>query len=265
MRRAAIRLLELVVKKGESQASSYATIALGRIAPLVRDAKLRGRILDLLRRWIAKGPFTGQPYAALALGLAGRAATCADEDRDEIRTALRDAWATSPGGKNLRAAVALGLGLVRDAGRAGALRNVLRERAEPDGLRASCALALALMGHEGSRPDVLEAGLSGQAPLASAALGDPAARKRLLERLPDPRCSWRSAGPALGALADPATVETLVGLLKDRSTPSAGRWAAAIALGHAADRSEEPVAWRLLTDLDYRSMFEALEEVIWLL
>ena len=212
---------------------NFAAVVLGRAGgPVAQDA---------LSRAYALGDRGEKNFAALGLGILGRGME-EGEARDRIASALRSDFVNRDD-SDFRGALAISLGLMRDARAVPHLRAVVKDRGDPE-LRAHCALALGLAGRMEGVPELRGAlaeknatGLQREAALALGLLGDAGAARILAEMLAasGPEYVRASAARALGELGGESAAEALASVLADRTAAGATRGQAAVGLGILLD------------------------------
>lgn len=269
--RAFTELRRLSVRTPHGQSEFFALMALAQLgsrpgpglAPLALSAEVEDALLRALAR--ARGP--KRAWASLALGVYGSGLLesgvpvpldVADAVRSESKRTRRPSDA---------GAHAVALGLLQDLGSEALLVERMERFAQAD-TRGYIALALGMMGATGSmepmlqlceasraRPDLLE-----PAAIGVGLLGDPVAVHRMTNLLREARgaASLRAVASALGRIGDRDALPPLVAMLGDTTTPDPSRAAAAIALGIACDRSDEPWNAKLAANVNYRTNVSTL-------
>lgn len=241
------------------------------------------RAPEALLRLAAEGRPLTRPFAALALGLIGRAI---GEDTTlpvygDLRVravgALRAGLADRGAGR-ARAACATALGILRDREAEGLRRlaEIVRSEREDDELRAYAALALGLI--DVPAPEVVtavraalqERGSEVLRMHCATALGLLGDRKALplLEAELDGGGSLGARGEALLAIArvgDDRAVDPLIARLKDPAENAYTRALACAGLGIVGDLEWVPSLARLSQDLNYRASPDAINEVVTIL
>ena len=239
---------------------NFAVVVLGRMGGVAAR--------DALSRCYALGDRGERNFAALGLGILGRGLEDADA-RDRIAAALRSDFINRED-SDFRGALAISLGLLRDAKAIPPLRAVLKDRGDPE-LRAHCALALGLMGRMDAVPDLraalLERGspaLQREAALALGILGDAGASKVLSDLLAasGPEHVRASAARALGELGGETAADALLALLGDRSASGAARGQAAVGLGIILDARRPGALSSLSAGLDFLATTPAITEAL---
>jgi HEAT repeat protein len=239
---------------------NFAMVVLGRMGgPAAQDS---------LSRCYALGDRGERNFAALGLGILGRGMEDADA-RARIAAALRSDFINRED-SDFRGALAVSLGLLRDAKAIPALRTVLKNRGDPE-LRAHCALALGLMGRMDAVPDLRAAlvekgspALQREAALALGILGDAGAAKVLADLLAasGPEHVRASAARALGELGGESAADALLALLGDRSAGGAARGQAAVGLGIILDGRSPGALSSLSAGLDFLATTPAVTEAL---
>jgi HEAT repeat protein len=258
-------------------------LALGRMveadlqspkARLVHDAELRGRFETAAQRapWFTRG------YALLALAFAARgAAEGGAEGRafhDRAIELLQDNLTFRRRHASVRAAAAVGLGLMRATAAVPALASVAASPTSPAELRGHAALAL---GRIGIRSPAVRSALAacraadgdvlpGRAARAQALLGQPGVAADLIAAL-EKGGGARRLGPltvALGHLGDLSAVESLLGVATS-AAPEVVRAMAIVALGRLLDPEPRPSLLRILVPANYPVRGKALQEALTIL
>jgi HEAT repeat protein len=221
-----------------------------------------------------KGSFNGKPFAALALGLMGRGTTGegAEAVKTAIRTAVRYEFVNYKGAPTNRGALALALGLLRDAESAESLIRVLEDRGNDKKLRGFTAIALGLIKDQRASEAILKSldekadrDLRVDTAVAAGLLGDSTAVEKLVAILNDKDASLFVQGSvslALGAIGDSRAIDPLTTICLDEKVPDLNRALAAVALGNLGDRNDHSVLSRLSKDVNYRATVNSLVEVL---
>lgn len=281
-------LVKAIDAEKDAGAKNFGVIALGRIggasgvAPEVRDAcqKL------IVRQFMEGGKVTERPFAALALGLLGfesdpKKEKKPQEYRYELASIIRREFQELKGDKPSLGAQAIALGMLGD-GRdetVDLLIKVLADRGGDKKLRGSAAMALGLIGNPKAKDAVMKAleeredrDLRVDTAVAAGLLGDANAVAKLCEVLNDPKASQFVLGSvalALGQIGDARSIDPLITILepqkKDGAYPDLTRALVAVALGQIADSHEIRILSRISKDVNYRSSFEALDEILTIL
>lgn len=251
---------------GEQQARRFAMISLGQIAgrpgtgedPLGNLDAIRGK----LQKDMSKGKSTMKPWAALSLGVLGRALIEEDIVVDAgTSNALRDATRKEKN-PSQAGAYMIAMGLRVDTGGAEMLREKL-DYFSVDETRGHAAVALGLMNDRGSvekiqdvvrnsayRPDLLK-----QAAIALGLLGDKALVPELIVMLSDATglATQAAISSALGAIGDNRSIEPLVEMLQNQEITQTARGFAAVALGIVCDKELFPWNTKISTNINYRA------------
>ncbi len=239
---------------------NFAMVVLGRMGGAAAQ--------DALSRCYALGDRGERKFAALGLGILGRELADA-EARARIASALRSDFVHRED-SDFRGALAIALGLLRDAKAVPALRAVLKDRGDPE-LRAHCALALGLAGRVDAVPELRAAlvekgspALQREAALALGILGDAGAAKVLADLLAasGPEHVRASAARALGELGGEPAADALLALLGDRSAGGAARGQAAVGLGILLDPRRPGALSSLSAGLDFLATTPAIREAL---
>jgi HEAT repeat protein len=251
----------------ETQAACFALIGLGRVAAVTEDEAARKRFREHLVFTLRKGAYPAKPYAALAIGQMGAAAD--DRTVARLRKSLRE-WKGDP---RQRAALPIALALLEDREIQADLVRILEARREDRTLRGACALALGRLGGPKAvdriglvlrRKEDRDRWLHLHTTTAAAVAGDTGSVPEIFGILADEHSSFQvkwAAGLALASLADLGVVDALAKIALDEDASVLDRAAALAALGKLAHRSDRPAFGRVLTDLNYRASFPALDEI----
>ncbi len=258
--------LQRTAGDGEQQARRFAMISLGQIAgrpgtgedPLGNLDAIRGK----LQKDMSKGKSTMKPWAALSLGVLGRALIVEDVVIDAgTSNALRDATRKEKN-PSQAGAYMIAMGLRKDVGGAEMLRDKL-DYFSVDETRGHAAVALGLMDDRGSvekiqdvvrnsayRPDLLK-----QAAIALGLLGDKALVPELIVMLSDATglATQAAISSALGAIGDNRSIEPLVEMLQNQEITQTARGFAAVALGIVCDKEDFPWNTKMSTNINYRA------------
>lgn len=216
-------LEELSEDQTDAQVEHLALMALARIAACPGRAALSARIVECLERALVSDDGGRSSWAALALGVAGRAAldeggSVSPRTRALLRRCFRHRCAPE-----FRGAYAVALGLIRDAGATPLLLNALEGYgAREHELRGHLCIALGLIGARSAGDALVEivrrsmsaTDLMRRAPLALALHGDPRGPEVLETALLDveDHASLAAIAAGLGGLREPASVARLASL-----------------------------------------------------
>ncbi len=251
---------------GDLDLRHFAIVGIGRVAarpgvgaaPLAGRARLRGRLLEAL----VGGANLDRPWAAMALGVVGRGELDVGGEPDRavgeaLRAALTEARAPREVG-----ALAIALGMRRDAAAVPLLLARLEEVADDD-TRGYLCLALGMTG----APEALEPvrtvvrasryrpALLRQAAIAMGLLGDKNLVPEMcatLERAGS-LAAQASIASGLGAIGDARSIEPLIRMLDDREITPRARAFAAVALGIVADKEPRPWNAKIAIGSHYRA------------
>jgi len=252
IRRGAVRRLAFVAEKdSDLQSRAFALVSLAEIGASECAApikKILGRKSHRLKAW-----------AGLAAGVSGNEALA-----PYLRTALFRKGADP----SVRAAMAIGLGLLRDRTVAKDLARTARDvGADPD-LRGYSITALALMGDRGADDLLAEVlttkgnpSLHRNAALALGLTGRIGSGKRLVAIMNGTNDLYVKAAAtiALGYLREPSSAEALAKAASDRKLPYLARLYAVLAIGYLGDRSAAPPKLsRLAWHYNYRVSIPAV-------
>jgi len=271
-----VRLLgRVLVVAGDLTTVNFATMSLGRIAasPRIFAPVRTAAIAALTRAFREENKTTRRPFAALALGLAGRADIAS---RRPLADLIRPGLAKLRGDRDALGALAIALGMLRDAESFDLLRRVLADRAVDVRLRRRAAVALGLLGDARAIPGVLAAlreardrDFVGDAATAAHLLGTGKAVEYLVGVISRKRNTQYHVGSAicaLTAIGDRRAVEPLLAIVEAGRTegryPDATRALAVTALGRMADTRRHRVLFRILRDVNYRASVPSLEEIL---
>jgi len=227
----------------EANVLMFAVMALGRIGG------------DANRKWLLTAYANGnklkeKPWLALALGVLaqGRALSGA-VDAEVARLLLVELGAAS--GEDLRAALALAVGLARERSASPKVRAMLTERAENERTAGYLCTSLGLLGDPAAIPDLVAViGRALRRPfvlqaaaLACNQLGDDEIITRLVTMLGESESVVTLSGlaNAIGRSRDRRAIEPLLALLAKKDLPQLGRAFAVAALGWLGD--ENPLPW----------------------
>lgn len=256
-------LLYVLGSDRDSQTQCFAAVALGEIgSPLAADALLYA---------FRKGESAIVPYAALGMGLLARNA--ADTAVSERIVPFLRAQLAERANHDLQGALAVSLGIARDAAAARPLTKMLDDEGDPE-LRAHLAIALGLIGDREAAPALRRAledrsspSLQREAALALGLLADSEAVEILTKLVREGTTEYvrGSAATALGRLASPEAAEALREILVDQDAPDTTRAFVAVALGLVLDRHPVPILSRLGDHLNQRMATAAVAEVLTLL
>ncbi|MCA9316655.1 MAG: HEAT repeat domain-containing protein [Planctomycetes bacterium] len=209
--------------------------------------------------------------ALAAVGLA--LAHAGSADQAPTGALLRERFATDPGGPWTRAAYAVGLLLLGDETAAPGLLQGLKDSGTDPALRATCALALGVLGQadEATRHALATAvfdrsapEVAGEAALALSMLPRGSEGPLLAGRLDDRASEHTRAriAVALGRLGDVRTVDQLLGVASGKRHGDETRALAVAALGLLADPEAVPSLVRLARDAPYMARTDALHEAL---
>jgi HEAT repeat protein len=263
----------------DTQEKNFAIISLGRMGSAKGvDEKLRGEMIAVLNKELKDGNGLTPPFAALALGLIGRAYS---EEKgvapeEEIRAPIRKKFEEEKEAK-ARGAYAVASGLVRDPLAVDKLKAVLTDAGADKRVRGYCALGLGMIG----APEAVEAikatlkndsdrDLRVQTAMAAGLLGDGSVIEDIVKILKDKDASnyeLGSAALALGQIGDESAIDALVEIAKDekKTYPDLTRALATVALGQIGDRKDVPTLSRVATDINYRAHVAAITELLTIL
>jgi HEAT repeat protein len=277
-RRIVDTLRRLVDAEVEEHQRDLALISLARIGASPRvDAGLRHDVVAAVGKAMEKGKGQTPAFAAMALGLVGRAIVAeGGTPEEDIRAPLRERFAEK-GDQQIRGAYALASGLAQDPLAAPALLTELRDRGADKRVRGWCALALGLIRDRTAVEAVRETlktdadrDLRVQAAMAAGLLGDATVIEDLVTVVRNPDSSnyeLGSAALALGQIGDERAVAALLEIATDtgRRYADLTRGLAVVSLGQIGDRRDVPVLSRVWTDVNYRAHVPAITELLTIL
>jgi HEAT repeat protein len=272
-------LKELSGDDVEEQERDFAVMSLARIAAAKGfEPSARKDVVLLLGRLMEKGRGQTPAFAAMALGLVGRA--IGDEGgaapEETIRAPLRAKFEAG-GEPQMRGAFALASGLVRDPLATERLLKALNDHGTDKRVRGWCALALGLIGDRSAVEPVravlkedADRDLRVQAAMAAGLLQDPSVIDDVVGVLKERESSnyeLGSAALALGQIGDERAIAALVEIAKDATNryPDLTRAIAVVALGQIGDRRDVPLLSRVATDVNYRAHVPAITELLTIL
>ena len=258
-----VAALRAVVKKnGEVELRGFALLALGG----AKDASVTRDLMHLLDRG---GDAALKPYAALALGFAGRALPAGKRlpvtrflagELEKVRA------------HDLHAALCLALGLSRARGSHDALLDRVESTRLSHSVRSYAIQAVGLLGRPSPRADkalhgILDDGpneLIGDAALALGMLGRRSVAPRLVKQLEKSSSRTEQAGlvVALGQLAHAGTSDSLVRLLENRKKSRTLRAYAATALGFMYDTRRHDALFDMAADFNFYATTGATHELL---
>ena len=277
-RRIVESLRRIVESDVEEQQRNFAMIALARIgAASGVSSDVRADVVAAANRVMDKGRGQTPAFAAIALGLVGRAVVAEGGTPEEnVRAPLRR-WFAEAVNPQIRGAFALASGLSQDPLAADALRATLEDRGADKRVRGWSALALGLIGDRGS-VEAVRATLRGesdrdlrvQVAMAAGLLGDATVVEDLVAVIRDPDSSnyeLGSAALAVGQIGDERAIAALLEIADGKAQRYADltRGLAVVALGQIGDRRDLPVLARVATDVNYRAQIPAIAELLTIL
>ncbi|MCA8964138.1 MAG: hypothetical protein H6838_17085 [Planctomycetes bacterium] len=261
-------LLDTYFDHRDQQTRYFALLALGQIGGELNRQRL-------LREFDKGSKSLEKPWAALALGVF----TFAKHERQlvaqepiaaesEIGATLHRCFKEGKD-PNLRAALAVALGLTRTTAAAPDLRQMLIAAQHQEQLAGYLCIGLALMKDHASVPLIRtiitnsgrRSTLLQQAAIALGKLGDKQVADQLQAMLCDgePNLAKLAAvASALGFIGDRRTVKPLLKMLFDDQLGALSRAFAAVALGGVADRELLPWNTKISRNLNYRAAVETL-------
>jgi HEAT repeat protein len=277
-RRVVDTLRRLLDAEVEEQQRDFALISLARIGatPGV-DGALRRDVVAAVGKVMEKSKGQTPAFAAMALGLVGRAVVAEGRTPEEdIRAPLRERFSGN-GDPQIRGAYALASGLTQDPLAVPAMLAALKDRGTDKRVRGWCALALGLIGDRTAVDAVRDTlrteadrDLRVQVAMAAGLLGDATVVEDLVTVVRNPDSSnyeLGSAALALGQIGDERAVAALLDIATDteRRYADLTRGLAIVALGQIGDRRDVPVLSRVWTDVNYRAHVPAITELLTIL
>jgi len=275
-RRALDAMKSVVETAVDEQERHFAVMSLARFAASKSvDDATRADVVATLSRHMQKGRGQTPAFAAMALGVVGRA--ICDEGgaapEEEIRAPLRAKFKDCADAHE-RGAYALASGLVRDPLAADELKKALSDRKEDKRVRGWSALALGLIGDRASidairavLADETDRELRVQTAMAAGLVGDATVIDELVAVLKSRDASnyeIGSAAVALGQIGDGPAVTALLEIAvdKDSKWPELTRGLAVSALGQIGDKRDLPTLARVAADVNYRARVPAIVELL---
>lgn len=269
---------QVAAEADDAQERHFGLIAIGRIGALEGvDKEVRTECVKSLSYHLDKGKSLAPTFAAMGLGLIGRAQLDANERVDEemIRKPLRDKFEGTKEARS-RGAYAVASGLVRDPQAVKPLIEALNDKGLDAKLRGYSALALGMINDPGAKEAIRNAltnesdrELRVQTAMAAGLMGDANVIGELVKILQSGEESQYILGSvalALGQIGDERAIEPLVAIAKDdKKYPDLTRALATVALGQIGDRRDTPVLSRVATDINYRAHVPSLTELLTIL
>ncbi len=226
-------LVRVLYRDKDDACQHVAAIAIGRIG--------HDRGESALKHAYTKGNRVMQPFAAIGLGLYSRHEGKARASALILRE-LKDR-----ANADLRASLAIAVGLSGNQNGAPVLREIAADRGNP-ALRGHAAIAIGLLGDGAlGAPilrkmlvDVKSPDVQREVALGLGMLGDREAVKLLIGLVEDGGSVYvqGSAAMALGRIGGAEAGAALLGLLRDENRPDVARAMAGVGLGLVLDRSE---------------------------
>ncbi len=264
------RLIE-TLDVADSASRNFAFISLARIGarPVLKDdPTVRERIETVLRREVERPSVrANRPWAALACGLFGRGNP---ERRDALGAILLKRYHRE-NGPSVRAAFALGLGLLRHQEAADEILADFLSHGDR-GFRGYAALSLGMLGSPAAVEPLLEtvvdesidAEFRMQVSRGLAVMGLPLAADVLLQALAvtnDDGVSW-SMATALGRMADPRSIWPLIHMLEDDGGSKRARAFAALSLGLVGERAPPRFTVPIIEDINYLAAVDTIHGLV---
>jgi HEAT repeat protein len=250
------------------QTRNFASIALGQMGGEEAFEQLRADVIKSRNQRLA--------WAALGLGILCEK-ILGDPAWQERRTraleALRDAFRKTDT-PHIRGAIAIALGIARDAEAGPALLEALKTSRDPT-FRGYLALALGMARHIDATDDLtalLKAStnqplLRQQVVIGLGLLGSRRTIPALLRTLRETRSSYvlSSTTMALGFIGDRLAVQPLVAVVKDNSLPPLIRGFGIMALGCIADPERIPLISSIAAGHNYLASTDSLNQLLYIL
>ena len=260
-------------EEGDAQSRRFALIAMAQVAgrsgdgeePQAGTTELRQRLVRVMSR----GWSELRPWAALSLGVLGRARLEGSEALDPATSAALAAACESERNPERIGAYCLALGLRQQLEARQTLLACLTERfVGSDDARGEAAIALGLMGDTASIDEVQRVveeseyhfALLKQAAVGLGLLGDHDIVPTLVERLRQAKVlvTQGALASALGQIGDSRSIDPLIELMNDATASGTARSLAAAALGIIGAREDLPWNTRIAVDVNYRANAETL-------
>ena len=257
-----------LAKEGEEQSKRFALIALAQTSARPGQGENAYAGLDETRgellKQMSRGKTQLKPWAALALGVQGRALLEGGQSLDPstllaLRSACKDNKRPVECG-----AYMIALGLQRDAESVDMLLEKLDFFAGSDDTRGEACVALGLIEQRQAiapisevilnsqyRPDLLK-----QAAIGLGVLGDKELVPELINMLGNANglATQAAIASALGAIGDQRSLDPLVEMLEnDKDMTDTARGFAAVALGIVCDKEILPWNTKISTNINYRA------------
>ncbi|MHC4832173.1 MAG: HEAT repeat domain-containing protein, partial [Planctomycetota bacterium] len=266
-----VNILKDVAKDGgDASERNFAMVAIGRIASTDGIGEnTRTVAIKTLSYYLNKGKPANlaQPFAALSMGLVGRAMVNASMavPEEDIRKPLRKKF-DDGGEPRARGAYAIASGLVRDPLAVPALVKMLKDRGGDKRLRGYSAVSLGMIRSPEAR-DAIRSALSDdtdrdlrvQTAVAAGLMGDASVITdlvKILESGEESQYILGSVALALGQIGDERAIEPLLNISQDEAKkfPDITRALATVALGQIGDRRDVPVLSRVARDINFRAI-----------
>ncbi len=249
-------------KNGEVELRGFALLAMGS----AKDASVTRELMQIIDRG---GDAQLKPYAALALGFAGRTLPAA-KTRSIKRFLAGELEKVRE--QDLHATLCLALGLARARDSHAALLERVEDTRLSRRVRSHAIQAIGLLGRPSPRADkalkgILDDGpneLVGDAALALGLIGRRSVAPRLVKQLKKSKSRSEQAGivVALGQLAHAGTSDALVELLEQRKQSRTLRAYAATALGYMYDTRRHDALFDMAADFNFYATTAATHEIL---
>jgi HEAT repeat protein len=265
------------IEDGEnSQARHFAIIALADIAQRSLGADFEAasapvaEIRHVLFRQLVKARrATHEPWAALALAIAGRGYPSGSKERSEIAWKIQEQFEVESI-PSQRGAFAIALGILDATSAGSTIQDALLDSHDVV-FRGFCAVALGMLRHAPARPvlrDLVKLDRDPrfrlQVATALGLMGDVEATALLVESFRTARTLnvIASLARAIGLIGDGRAVQPLEQLVADSGATPLARGFGCVALGLLAEKTNLPWNARISVGVNYRTQISALREVL---
>jgi len=267
--------LTRLIKDGLPQERRFALISLAQVGsrpgvdaePWAGHAEVRNQLV----RQMSRGKSQLKPWAALALGVFGRASVDHDLAPDPTTAAALKAAARAEKSPDAVGAYLLALGLRRDAEGADVCLEKLDTLQGSDEARGHAAVALGLIGQRSAIKPIQEVvrassyrqDLLKEAAIGLGLLGDKDMLDELIVMLENANSlpTQASLATALGVIGDSRSIDPLIAMLEDEDLTATARGFACVALGIVCD--DAPLPWNsaISVNINYRANTTTLTSV----
>tara|TARA_R110002073_G_scaffold36865_5_gene107159 strand:- start:29972 stop:32137 length:2166 start_codon:yes stop_codon:yes gene_type:complete len=266
-------LARLIGKGSNQQEKRFAMIALAQVGGVGGFGEFpwegQEMVRDELLKHLSRGNTQERPWAALSLGVMGRAIADGGASPNMDATRALRAATSKQNVPDLIGAYVLALGLRNDVESAPLLVEKMELFSGSDGARGYCAVGLGLMKARGQiedvqdivrtskyRPELLQ-----QAAVGLGLLGDQALVGELVDMLQNDANSMATQAAiasGLGQIGDKGSIDPLIDMLGDKKITALARGFAAVALGIVCDK--EPLPWnsKISVNINYRANTQSL-------